>query len=153
MEAFADSLWQVVMAIGQTPRTALETVPDNFIVQASVPQLDLLRRTTLFITHGGMNSVSEALFSDVPLLIVPQWADQFWIAQRAAELGAAQVLPNEQVTSEQLRQSVEHIAAHREYAEAARKIGTSLRMAGGVQKAVDVIEAFKQASEREEKQS
>lgn len=153
LQAFARSRWQVVMAIGNVPRTALGPIPDNFLVQAFVPQLDLLPRTTLFITHGGMNSVNEALFYDIPLLVVPQWADQFWIARRAAELGAAEVLLDTQVTSEQLCQNVEHIAAHREYAEAARKIGASLRTAGGVQKAVGVLEAFKQARGREEKPS
>ncbi|MDQ2887665.1 MAG: hypothetical protein M3Y39_16455 [Chloroflexota bacterium] len=153
LQAFARSRWQVVMAIGNVPRPALGPIPDNFLVQAFVPQLDLLPRTTLFITHGGMNSVNEALFYDIPLLVVPQWADQFWIARRAAELGAAEVLLDTQVTSEQLCQNVEHIAAHREYAEAARKIGASLRTAGGVQKAVGVLEAFKQARGREEKPS
>lgn len=148
-EAFSHSDWQVVMVTGSVPLSALGPIPDNFIVRPFAPQLDLLKRTALFITHGGMNSVNEALFFDVPLLIVPQGGDQFWIAQRAAELGAAQVLSNTQLTPEQLRQSVEHIATSSEYAEAARKIGASLRTAGGVQKAVASVEAFKQEHVKE----
>jgi UDP:flavonoid glycosyltransferase YjiC (YdhE family) len=45
----------------------LGPIPANFIVQASVPQLEILQRAGLFITHGGMNSASEAMYYGVPL--------------------------------------------------------------------------------------
>jgi MGT family glycosyltransferase len=78
IEAFGGEDWQVVMAVGtQVERSALGRIPGNVIVQEFVSQLDILPRTSLFLTHGGMNSINEALFFDVPLVVVPHMADQF----------------------------------------------------------------------------
>ena len=81
LEAFADLNYRVVMSIGnKTDILHLGTIPGNFIVKPFVPQLQLLQRTTLFITHSGMNSVSEGLSAGVPLLMIPQAVDQLFIA-------------------------------------------------------------------------
>jgi MGT family glycosyltransferase len=72
-EAFGHSDWQVVIAAGSAfSQEELGSVPGNMLVRAFVPQLEILPRTTLFMTHGGMNSVNEALSYDVPLVVVPQ---------------------------------------------------------------------------------
>ncbi len=145
-DAFASSDFQVVVAIGrQVSREALGTIPPNFIVEAFVPQLELLQRARLFISHGGMNSVSEALYYNVPLIVIPQGADQPWIARRVADLGAGKMLSNKQTSVQRLRHLAQEILAQPAYAQAAAHIGESLRTAGGYQKAADVIEAFKRS--------
>jgi MGT family glycosyltransferase len=143
IEAFANTRWQVVMAVGHNFDTEeLTSLPENFLVRKSVPQLEILPRAALFVTHGGMNSVSEALFYDVPLLVIPQGADQFWIAQRVAELGAGRSLADGEITAATLRLHVEQIATEPSFAQAAAEIGQSLRSAGGAQRAVHEMEAF-----------
>ena len=58
--------YRVVMSVGSRIDIAsLGTIPGNFIVKAFVPQLQLLQRAALFITHGGMNSVNEGLCAGV----------------------------------------------------------------------------------------
>lgn len=47
----------------------------------------MLARAALFVTHGGMNSADEALHAGVPMLVVPQGADQPVIARRVVEPG------------------------------------------------------------------
>jgi MGT family glycosyltransferase len=140
LQAFADTRWQVVMAVGY--KTKLENVPSNFIVRPFVPQLELLKRATLFISHGGMNSVNESLYYNVPLVMIPQGADHGWIAGRVAELGAGIVL-GKSATATQLGDATERIAANPAYAEAAARIGTSLRATGGAQAAAGEILRFR----------
>lgn len=143
MEAFGGGDWQVVMAVGtQGARSALGTIPGNVIVQEFVPQLDILARTSLFLTHGGMNSINEALFFDVPLIVVPQMADQFWVAKRVEELGAGKRLSLQKINAALLRRVAEEILSQPAYAQAAARVGQSLRETGGPQKAADEIQSF-----------
>lgn len=88
-----------------------------------------------------MNSVQEALYHGVPMVMVPQAADQFWIAARTAELGAGVVLEPE-MRPGAIRASVEQLLTSAGYAAAAARIGASLRAAGGPAKAAAEIQRF-----------
>ncbi len=146
LEAFADRNFQVVMSVGHHISVAeLGTLPDNFIVQNVVPQLELLQHTKVFITHAGMNSASEALYYGVPLLAIPQATDQHYVAKRVAQLGAGKILTREKVTAPLLRKYVGELFTNPGYAHTSVKIGKTLRQAGGYIRAVDEIENMKQS--------
>jgi UDP:flavonoid glycosyltransferase YjiC (YdhE family) len=89
-----------------------------------------------------MNSVQEALYHGVPLVMAPQAADQFWISTRASELGAALVLDPLRMEPGAIRAAVARILSHPDYASAAARIGQSLRAAGGHTQAADEIQRF-----------
>lgn len=57
-----------------------------------MPQVDILRRADAFVTHGGMNSISEGLYCEVPLVVVPQQIEQALNGRRVAEVGAGILL-------------------------------------------------------------
>lgn len=65
-----------------------DQIPPNFIVLPYVAQLHMLQHTDVFITHAGMNSTSEALYYNVPLVMIPLTSDQPLVANRVQELGA-----------------------------------------------------------------
>lgn len=140
--AFANTPWQVVMAVDRLEAAETKALPPNFIVRPFVPQLELLRRAAVFICHGGMNSVNESLYFNVPLVMVPQAADHPWIAARVAELGAGVRLAQE-VDAAQLLDAVNQVLANPIYAQAAAHIGATLRATGGVEGAVAAILTFK----------
>lgn len=143
IEAFGQSDWQVVIATGSAfSPEALGPVPGNVLVQADVPQLEILPRTTLFITHGGMNSVNEALFYNVPLVVVPQGADQPWVARRVEALGAGLSLSPRHLNADHLRRAAKRVAFQPTYAQAAARVGESLRTSGGYGRAASEILAF-----------
>lgn len=145
MQAFAQSKWQVVIAVGKsTSPGILQDIPTNCLIQQFVPQLEILQRASLFITHGGMNSVNEALAYNVPLVIVPQGADQHLIAKQVEKLGAGKQLSAQDLTAEKIRQAVEEVLTQPTYTQAARRIGESLRTAGGSHRAVTEIQTWKQ---------
>jgi MGT family glycosyltransferase len=140
MEELADAPWQVVLATGGDAGMG-DGAPENFIVRPFVPQVEVLRRSSAFITHGGMNSVQEAMYYGVPMVISPQAADQFWISARAAELGAALVLDPLGATGA-IRASVAEVLTGTGYASAAARIARSLHAAGGHAKAADEIQSW-----------
>lgn len=68
--------------------TSMRSIPTNFLITNFVPQFEILNDTDVFISHAGMNSVSESLHFQVPLLLLPQTGDQYYVAERIEQLGA-----------------------------------------------------------------
>lgn len=149
-DAFANPKWQVVMSIGQSiTAEQLGTIPDNILVRPVVPQLALLPRVNLFITHAGMGSANEALYYRVPMIAIPQAGDQPWVARRIEQVGAGKELARGRVSVSRLRRMAEKIMANPVYAQASGRMGETLRQAGGYQRAVDEIMEFKRAQDIE----
>ena len=141
VQAFADSPYTVVMSIGdKVAPEALGVPPPNFIVRPFNPQLDILQHSALFITHAGMNSVHEGLYYGVPLLLVPQQAEQTFVALRIQELGAGLRLTEQ--TPDAIRQAAERILGDTHFKQQAAALGDSLRAAGGYQRAADLVLAM-----------
>ena len=148
-EAFGDFPAQAVLSVGrQTDIASLGTIPQNFIVHNFVPQLDILQSANVFVTHGGLNSVHEALLNGVPLVALPQQVEQSIVAQRVAKTGAGISLgdkpPFGRITSIQLRQAVERALGPEgeQFKKNAQQLGDSLRNAGGSVRAVEEILSF-----------
>ena len=129
----------VIVSVGRRISISeLGDIPYNFKVYNYVPQFEVLKQSDLLITHGSMNSSNEALYNDIPLLIIPQLGDQTLIAKRIEELGAAIVLSND-VNESTIKNSVEILLSHSLYKESAKNIGQSLREAGGCKEATNFI--------------
>jgi MGT family glycosyltransferase len=141
--AFGHQPWHVVLAHGKhVDEAALGAVPQNFLLAPYVPQLEVLQQASVFVTHGGMNSVMESLYFGVPMVVIPQMREQEITAQRCAELGLGIALDNDNLTAEKLRTAVEqvhHTPTFREHVHAMRQ---AARAAGGYQRAVDAISNF-----------
>lgn len=147
--AFAGSGYQVVLSVGRkTPIDSLGVLPANFVVRESVPQLEILQRAALFISHGGMNSVSEALSYGVPLVVIPQSADQPWVAKRVVQLGAGRMIRRTQVSAARLRTVAEEVLAGATYSRMSKRIGETLKQAGGPKRAADAIQQLVQGVAR-----
>lgn len=141
LQAFADTPWQVVMAIGQ--HVALNelgaTLPNNFIVHPQVPQLEVLARSSIFISQGGMNSTMEALSYGVPLIVIPQTQEQALTARRIVELELGVALEPAQVTAASLQEAVNYIAHQPTIRLHTRQMQRTIAETGGVHAAVDAI--------------
>ncbi|MFC3750282.1 macrolide family glycosyltransferase [Paenibacillus sp. GCM10012306] len=141
--ALGDTEHTIVMSIGSRVQIAdLGEIPDHFIVKNYVPQTELLKYTKLFITHGGMNSTNEGLYYGVPLIVIPQSADQPVIAGRVANIGAGVKLQMESLTAKQLREAVDHVLSDPSFKEAVAAIREPFLKAGGSHQAVDEIFKF-----------
>ncbi|MGO0061600.1 macrolide family glycosyltransferase [Brevibacillus fluminis] len=143
-QAFEDTAHTILMSIGNKVQISdLGDIPANFIVKRYVPQPEVLKQAKLFITHGGMNSTNEGLYFGVPLVVLPQSADQPVIAERVAKIGAGLSLQMQSLTASQLRETAEHVLQDPSFKEAAARIGESFQRSGGYRKAVDEIFEWK----------
>jgi MGT family glycosyltransferase len=103
-DAFGETAYQVVMSRGtQLDSAALGPLPDNVLVSAYVPQLEILARTRAFITHAGMNSAMEGIYYGVPFVAIPQMPERAITARRIAELGFGIALEPARVRSRRCR--------------------------------------------------
>jgi MGT family glycosyltransferase len=144
IEAFGGAPYRVIMSTGHKVNgDVLGAVPENILVRPHVPQLEVLERADLFITHGGMNSATESAWHGVPMVLVPQMGDQLVIAHRVAQLGAGLRLDKSQVSARRLREAAEKVLGNDSFRKQSRAIGESLREAGGYERAADEVLAFK----------
>jgi len=143
-KAFGNTDHMVIMSVGEKTKLAeLGEIPKNFLVKNYVPQTEVLKYTRLFITHGGMNSTHEGLYYGVPLIVIPQSADQPVVAGQVAKLGAGINLQMQNLTAKQLHEAVDHVLKHSSFQKAAANIRESFHKSGGYRQAVDEIFEFK----------
>ncbi|HWW38135.1 macrolide family glycosyltransferase, partial [Pedobacter sp.] len=141
LKSFADTDYIVVMAAYDVDLSQYQ-IPENFIIRNYIPQLQMLKYTSAAITHAGMNSIGDLLYHKVPFVSIPLGADQFFMANRAQELGATIVLNSQDLDTELLKKSVETVLTDPEYRKNIEKISDSFIQAGGYQKAVEEIFRF-----------
>ena len=143
MDAFQNENVMVVMSVGKNFDIAkLGKLPENFIVRNHIPQVAVLKQAGLFITHGGMNSVSEAMVSGVPMLVIPFVSDQPVNARQVEKLGLGKVLDYKSITANALRDAAFAIMENQQIQENLRKIQNEIAHAPGNRGAVKIVETY-----------
>lgn len=127
----------VIMSVGHNfDRAKLGEIPGNVHIYESVDQLSVLRKASVFLTHGGMNSVNEALYYGVPLVAVPMADDQPAVAARLEELGLGLRLGKRSITTEVVCQAANKAMADQSIAGRVRAMSQDMHDAGGNAKLV-----------------
>ncbi|QKW40640.1 oleandomycin glycosyltransferase [Actinomadura sp. NAK00032] len=132
----------VVVSTGRTDPAALGPLPANVIARRSVPQPEVLARAALFVTHGGMNSANEAMYAGVPMLVVPQGADQPAVARRVVELGNGLSLRPQDVDEGPVHTLARRLLDDPRFRAAAATLQRAQREAGGPGRAADELERY-----------
>ena len=146
-DAFAGAPATFVLSAGALAEQL--SPPPNFVVRSHVPQLEVLRRADLFITHAGINSLHESLYFGVPMVMVPQQMEQMMNARIAQTHGLGIVLGDrppygQGIRAETLRAAVDTVLHDPSYRVAAEAMQHRLQAAGGAAQAVSEIMAFGQ---------
>ncbi|MFD7436354.1 macrolide family glycosyltransferase [Streptomyces sp. NPDC059861] len=136
----------VVVSTGQTDPDALGPLPANVLARRFVPQPEVLSRASMFVTHGGMNSVNEAIYAGVPMLVVPLGADQPIVARRVVEVGAGLSIRPQDVTKGSVRALARRLLRDSRFREAASTLQDALHAAGGYRRAADELEQYVRAA-------
>ncbi|MET9808865.1 macrolide family glycosyltransferase [Streptomyces halstedii] len=133
--------WHVVLQIGKyVDAGELGAIPSNVEVHSWVPQLAILEQADAFVTHAGMGGSSEGLYTGVPMIAVPQGAEQFMNADRLVELGVARRIDTADATPEALRTALRELTTDPEVARRSAELRAGVREEGGTARAADLIE-------------
>jgi len=119
------------------PTGAVTSPSVNVLTFPHVPQLELLPRTNAVICHAGQNTVCEALYHGVPLLVAPIRDDQPIVAQQAVDAGVALRLRFSRARPDQIGAALDRLLTEPGYAQSAGRIAAAFRTAGGAQAAAD----------------
>ena len=139
IEALRDLPVRAVISYGRImDKALLGSLPDNIEAEPYIDQLEILSKASVFITHCGMNSVSEGLYMATPMILYPQTGEQRAVARRVAEKGAGIMLRDDSV--EGIRNAVKTVLDDSQYAASAAEISKDFRSCSGVNGAADFIE-------------
>jgi MGT family glycosyltransferase len=142
-QAFGHTEWQVMVSAGnRVPDHCLTNAPSNFSVHREVDQISVLRNTDVFVTHGGMNSIMEALSLAVPLVVCPQMFEQAVNAGRVVELEAGLATTSRLPAAEELKDLVYRVNESSAYRRGAERMANHNRRAGGCERAAQALESL-----------
>ncbi len=132
---------QLVISLGGGFKSeSIPTLPGSPIVVEYAPQLELLEKASLVITHAGMNTTLESLTQGVPMVAIPIANDQPGVAVRIAWTGSGEVVPLARVSVPILRKAVKLVLTQDSYKQNALRLQEAIHRAGGVSRAADIIE-------------
>jgi MGT family glycosyltransferase len=140
-EACAGLDLQLVISLGggQDP-ALLGDLPGDPVVVEYAPQLDLIRRSVLTISHGGLNTTLESLAQGVPMVVLPVTYEQPGVGARVEWAGVGRSIPVVRLTVESLRSAVRTVLNDPGYRERAGKLQSSIEAADGLNRAAELIE-------------
>ena len=140
LEAFRDENIDVIISVGKNfDSRKLKNIPSNIHIYKSVPQLEVLNMADVFVTHGGMNSVSEALVYGVSMVVIPFVSDQPVNAQCIEKLGVGKRLEYSEVNKDTLKEYVQSVLLDADMKENIAKVQKLIRQAPGNQGGAEVI--------------
>lgn len=140
IEAFRDEDVHVILSVGdEISSDDLGDIPDHVHVYSKVPQVDVLSHSDVFITHGGMNSVNEAIYQNVPMIVTPLVNDQMIIATQLLNLGIAKRVDLRQASPEDIKQAARLLMSSEPYQGNMKRVSENMRSLGGNNRAAELI--------------
>ena len=137
IRALGKTDWQVIISMG-TNTEHFDDLPANIQIHETVDQMAVLSIADAFITHCGMNSASEGLYFQVPLVLFPQTPEQGAVAKRTEELGAGIRLQS--ISEDDILDSLKQVLSNPDYKKNAVKVSDSFRACGGAAEARAFLE-------------
>ena len=138
ISALKDSEYQVIMSVGSLVSIKdFGKLPENISVYSYIDQIAVLKKADVFVSHCGMNSVSESLYFEVPLVMLPQTTEQKGVAKQVLRLGAG-IKPTK-MDGVSVLNAINKILSDRTYKENTKKIAESFKASSGAKGAADKI--------------
>ena len=132
---------QLVISLGGgISGESMPKLPGSPLVVGNAPQLELLQRASLTITHAGLNTALESISHSVPMVAIPITNDQPGVAARIVWTGCGEMVKLQGLNVPKLRSSIERVLTQETYRNNGTRLQTANQQAGGVTKAADIIE-------------
>ena len=138
IDALKNTPYNIIMSVGNLVSfNDLGELSENISVFSYIDQIAVLEKADVFISHCGMNSVSESLYYEVPLIMFPQTSEQKGVAQRVWDLGAGIMLDKADAGS--VLGAVNQVLENSIYKQNAVKISEGFKSSSGAKGAADKI--------------
>ncbi|HXZ04794.1 MAG TPA: nucleotide disphospho-sugar-binding domain-containing protein [Ktedonobacteraceae bacterium] len=128
----------ITIGFGKDPAT-LGPLPEKIHVENYVPQSLLLPHCSAVICHGGPGTILHSLAHGLPLLILPQGADQYIMGERVLMAGVGIRLVPTDVNPVSVRESVLALMGEASYGEDALRLQSEIAAMPDPEEAVHVI--------------
>ena len=139
--SFLHSEWQVVLHVGDSQcNLEPEAIPNNCYVSTRIPQITLLKKADLMITHGGMQSVNECIATGVPMIVFPCERDQPGNAARIVYHGLGLKCDIARTTPDKIKKMIQEILADPKYSERIKDIRKRIEENNDFNGAIETIE-------------
>ncbi len=140
VNAFTDTAWHVVMAVGRHVGSTGLSAPANFEIAERFAPGEVLRHAAVFMTHAGMSSLMDALLAGVPVVALPVTPEQRLNSARLTELGAGLAGDLSAVTAAGLRELAGRLVVEPAFRRTlTRHFGRRTRT-GGASLTADIVE-------------
>jgi len=121
LEGLREEALNVIVTVGPSGDPAdLGPQPENVHVERYIPQSQVLPVCDLFVSHGGSGALLGALSAGVPMLALPQGADQFINAERVVETGFGLRLMPSELSPEAVGRAARRLIDDEQFREVAR---------------------------------
>jgi MGT family glycosyltransferase len=141
LEACADLDAQLVLSLGgNMDPAAFSGTRGNPVVVRFAPQLELLERATVCVTHAGLNTALESLACGVPMVAIPITNDQPGVAARIRWSGTGEVVTPRRLTVARLREAIQRVRSTPAYRENAQRLQREIAGLHSLDYASEVIE-------------
>jgi MGT family glycosyltransferase len=143
LDGLAGESFDVVVTVGASgDPTALGPVGDNVRVERFVPQSRLLPYSAAFVSHGGSGALLGGVNAGVPMLAIPQGADQFLNAETIVDHGLGLRLLPDALSPDAVREAVRNLVDDSRYRDAVRSQRPSIEAMPAPEEVVPVLAAF-----------
>jgi zeaxanthin glucosyltransferase len=140
--------FQLVLSMGERIRKEeVGLLPNNSIVVRHAPQLELLKRAAVCVTHAGLNTVLESLAQGVPHVAIPMNVDQPGVAARIAEEKTGQFIPFKDLSESRLTLLLDEVLHDSIYRDNARRFQKIIVGTDGLSRAASLLENALQNAE------
>jgi MGT family glycosyltransferase len=140
--------WQMILSVGRHLSAEFSALPPNVLVVNWAPQLEILKRASIMITHGGLGAVKECILLGVPMIVFPMSRNQPMSGARVVYHGLGVRGDMRRVTVESVHALVEKIERNPSYKQRVREMSEKFREVEESGRGVKIIEKILGVLER-----
>ena len=133
---------QGVVTIGNHLKADEFNCPDNVLIVSLAPQIQVLKRASLMVSHGGVTGLKESAFMGVPMLLVPVSYDEFGNAARVVYHGLGERLRLKEVSASEMGRLIDRVLGDPSYSARAKLMSEKLRQLEQQSPGVTIVEEF-----------
>ncbi|HUM82934.1 MAG TPA: glycosyltransferase [Lachnospiraceae bacterium] len=143
-DAVRDMEVNVIAAVPESiDKKYLQDIPANVTCASYMPQLKILEKADLFITHGGAGGMGEAVYFGVPMIDIPQMPEQAMTAARVEKMGLGVDFPDKsKVTSASLKEAIVKVLRDEKIRKTMEEFSADMKALGGTKASADAIQNY-----------